>query len=278
MLDGRSCSRSLPVLRVAPSEASSASGQGASHRSPRAGPQNRVPRRMMKRMFYEAGRAMREAGTALDRVGLDVMAKPIFKEPCEPSKPPLPVLAGTRAHDEWDTKGGPRTLWAESSPRARQRDAANGCGEPRCQHRASAAWEAQPAGQSPPAPPAPYSGLRCWARTALRRGAGAVSRSPTGRSAALASAASSALFPPNASLTPRCGWPPCRGRAPAGYSGACSPSGRAGCRALGTRSGFGRPARPLPSAPACRLSLATTFTPSHARCLPPPQSPGTARS
>lgn len=38
---------------------------------------------MLKRVTYELGRALRETGQALDRVGLRAVETPIFKEPCE---------------------------------------------------------------------------------------------------------------------------------------------------------------------------------------------------
>jgi hypothetical protein len=44
---------------------------------------------MMKRLFYEVGRTLRETGTALDRAGLSAMDKPIFKEACESARLPI---------------------------------------------------------------------------------------------------------------------------------------------------------------------------------------------
>lgn len=38
---------------------------------------------MIRRVLYEVGRAFRETGQQLDRVGLRVVDKPIFKEPCK---------------------------------------------------------------------------------------------------------------------------------------------------------------------------------------------------
>ena len=37
---------------------------------------------MIQSFVYSVGRALRETGQALDRVGLRVLEKPIFMEPC----------------------------------------------------------------------------------------------------------------------------------------------------------------------------------------------------
>lgn len=38
---------------------------------------------MLKRFTYELGRCLRETGSAIDRVGLRAIERPVFKEPCE---------------------------------------------------------------------------------------------------------------------------------------------------------------------------------------------------
>ena len=36
----------------------------------------------MKRIMFELGRALRETGQSIDRIGLRAIDKPIFREPC----------------------------------------------------------------------------------------------------------------------------------------------------------------------------------------------------
>jgi len=36
----------------------------------------------MNRIMFELGKALRETGQAIDRIGLRAIDKPIFKEPC----------------------------------------------------------------------------------------------------------------------------------------------------------------------------------------------------
>ena len=42
---------------------------------------------VFKRLAYELGRALRETGSAIDRVGLRALEKPIFKEPFSRHRP-----------------------------------------------------------------------------------------------------------------------------------------------------------------------------------------------
>ena len=62
----------------------------------------------LKRAVYELGRMARETGQALDKVGLKVLNKPVFKESCawrrelvphqHPRHPALPVLFTVSRH------------------------------------------------------------------------------------------------------------------------------------------------------------------------------------